>query len=68
MHKYKIVLADDSEVNFESKHEISKMSCIVVKNTAFLNFDDANIVINTTTIKKLVVDGIEFKIGYYQVH
>ena len=70
MHQYKIKLTDDSILFFKSKHNICKGSIqfALIHSKAFLVFEDADVMINTDQIKKLSVDGIEYRAGNYVVH
>ena len=68
-YRYKITLIDNQVIDIKSKTFISNLSCVVVKNTTYLHFEEEkNIYINVDHIKKITVNGVEYQVRRYPVH
>ena len=68
IHNYKIVLADGSVLSFRSKQRVESIYTLQVDNRRMLCFDDADLMIDKTKIKKITVDRIEIKVARYKLH
>lgn len=66
-HKYKATLAFGLSYEFESKHHISDMEVMAIPNASYIRFDDAGVVLDLTQVKKMDIDGIEYKMKAYLV-
>ena len=65
LHKYKITLKNQKLLKFISKQHIESMFVEIVDDAAFLIFKGVNVMINTDQIKKITIDGVEYKVGHY---
>ena len=67
MHKYKITFALGQGVKFESKHHISTMEVMLLPRASYVNFEDAGIVLDLAQVKKMEIDGVEYKLMAYKI-
>ena len=67
MHKYKVTFALGQGIKFESKHHISTMEVMPLPMGSYLNFEDAGIVLDLAQVKKMEIDGVEYKLRAYKI-
>ena len=67
MHKYKATLAIGLVYEFESKHHISNMEVMAVPNASYVHFKDSGVVLDLAQVKKMEIDGVEYKMKAYQI-
>ena len=68
IHRYKILLADNSVLSFNSKQTVESIYTLQVNNRRMLCLDNGNLMIDKNKIKKITVDKVEIKVASYKVH